>query len=67
MKVDKAKEQGYTHRAKMYGFIGYFREKDNGFVADWWLTDKLVELFLYLDITLNVNEEGFPIVLLYNL
>ena len=73
MTDEKAKELGYTHRAKLYGFKGYYRDidddksSDNTFIADWWLTDKIVEALIYLDVVLEINDYGFPFLLLYKL
>jgi hypothetical protein len=61
-----AKQLGFTHKAKMYGFSGYAQLEDDNhdtFTGKWWLTDKIVEGIIYVDMLIGFHEEGFKIVL----
>ena len=46
----------YTHIAKIYGFKCYFNENTGEVEGTNWVNDKLIELFVYIDITLTKNE-----------
>lgn len=66
MTAIQAKDQGFTHHAKMYGFNGYVQFEDeqlNTFNAKWWITDYIVEGLIYLDSLIGFNENGFKILL----
>lgn len=65
MSAGKAKEQGYTHHARMYGFTGYAcpdNDEHDTFKAKFWLTDKIVEVCIYVEMFIP-NENGFKILL----
>lgn len=64
MNASKAKEQGYTHHAKMYGFKGYAQfedEEHDTFIAKFWLTDRIVECLIYIEQFVPFDENGFKI------
>lgn len=49
--------KSYTHIAKIYGFKCYFNE-DNGEVEGTnWLNEKMIELFVWIDLTFSDNEQ----------
>lgn len=66
MNAALAKELGYTHKAKMYGFSGYAQLEDDEhdtFCARFLLTDKIVELLIYVEMFIPFNDNGFKILL----
>lgn len=69
MTDEKAKSLGYTHRGSMYGFQGHINLNDDAwqtFCGDWWISDFLVEILVYVE-TLKRESMGFPIVIFYEL
>lgn len=46
----------YTHIAKIYGFKCYFDEDTGEIEGVNWFTNKLIEIFVWLDVTFSSNE-----------
>lgn len=61
MTIKEAKEQGFTHNAKMYGFKGYLSLSENRFQAKYWLADQIVEALIYVEQYIPFNEQGYKI------
>lgn len=57
MTKEKAKENGFTHNGKMYGFAIYLTDdEDMNIRGTNWLNDKFISFFVWLDITFEFNE-----------
>lgn len=46
----------YTHIAKFYGFKCYFNENTGDVEGTNWFNNKMIELFVWLDLNLTDNE-----------
>ncbi len=46
----------YTHLAKLYGFKCYFNEHTGELEGTNWINNKMIELFVWLDVNLTKNE-----------
>jgi hypothetical protein len=46
----------YTHIAKIYGFKCYFNEHTGEIEGVNWVENKLIELFVWIDVTFTSNE-----------
>lgn len=49
-------EQEFTHIAEIYGFRCYFNDNTNDVVGTNWFNDKMIDLFVWLDLTFFENE-----------
>lgn len=47
----------YTHIAKVYGFKCYFNENTGDVAGTNWFNNKMIELFVWLDVNLTENEQ----------
>lgn len=49
--------QEYTHKAKLYGFPCFFNENTGDVQGSNWFNEKMIDLFIWLDLTFTSNEE----------
>ncbi|WP_419788847.1 hypothetical protein HDF19_11990 [Mucilaginibacter sp. E4BP6] len=48
--------KNYTHIAKIYGFKCYFNENTGEIEGVNWIENKLIELFVWIDVTFTSND-----------
>lgn len=57
MTEQQAKEKGYTHHGKLYGVPVYITDdEDMNVIGTNWFNDRLVSIFILLDMTFEINE-----------
>lgn len=61
MDKQTAKQQGFTHHAEMYGVKGFWKEEGNTFEPISKVSGYLLDFFIWIEVTFNINAEGFPI------
>ena len=49
--------KSYTHIAKIYGFRCYFNEETGEVEGINWLNEKMIQLFIWIDLTFSDNEQ----------
>ena len=70
MTREEAKEKGFTHLSKLYGFRCYTKFLyDEGVEVEGtnWLNKKMIDLFGWLDVEIIQQSEGFEIEILEEL
>jgi len=66
----KAIEKEFTHLCKLYGFSCYAKFfDDGGFECEGtnWLNSKMIDLCVWIECNIGVNQEGFPVVIIEEL
>ena len=57
-------QEGFTHIGKLYGCSCYLKFIDDGGFeckgTTWW-NDAAMEFFIWIEVNIGINEEGFPI------
>jgi hypothetical protein len=57
MTAEQAKQLGFTHHGKIYGFPVYITDdEDMNIQGTNWFNDKMVAIFVWLDTTFEINE-----------
>ena len=51
----------YTHLAELYGFRCYFNVDTNDVIGTNWFNDKMIELFIWLDVEVLEFNDAFEI------
>lgn len=61
MKLEEAKELGFTHHAKMYGVPIWFKYEGAVIQTKNKFFSLVLEFLIYLELVFEFNEQGFPI------
>ncbi|MCJ8209387.1 hypothetical protein MUY27_06675 [Mucilaginibacter sp. RS28] len=56
----------FTHLAKIYGFECYYNDNTGDIEGTSWINQKLIELFVWIDVTFT-NNEAFKIEIIQKL
>lgn len=49
--------EGFTHIAEIYGFRCWYNENTGEIKGTNWLNDKLIDLFIWIDVKFEINDE----------
>ncbi len=49
--------KGFTHIAEIYGFRCWYNENTGEIKGTNWLNDKLIDLFIWIDVKFEINDE----------